>query len=803
MFKNYIKVAIRSLLRNRMLSFVNISGLSIALACVMLILLFVNDEFSFDKFHRKGDRIYRLVQTSVDSSGNERRNGNSGYPHGPAFAAEIPEIENFCRLKGWPMLTKKGTEGLESQVLFVDTTFFKLFSFKILKGNPANMLKEISSVVLTDETAKKYFGNENPIGKTVEIEVDEDFEPFIVSGIIKEAPINSSIRFDMLIPFDNQSPKDPVEFAKAQNDWSTIHLNTFFLLTKGADAAAVQKKLWKVFQKYNGEKWAASQKQFGKSQLTHSLQPFYSMHLDDRFFASNGLQNWSDSKYSYILTGLAILLLFIACINFVNISLAKSMKRSKEIGIRKVSGSSKQQLVFQFLTESFMVSLIAFIPALFLVKLFLPAFNEISQKHFEISYLFQPGIILIFTGLLLLVTFLAGFYPAFMASGFQPVQTLYGRFRLSGKNILGRALVVMQFVIAAGLIICVLVFNKQFNYMTKSDLGYNYENVIRIQFPWGKPAELQRLKNELLREPSIASFAAKAGDWNKTIFSINQKRTDWTYFEVIDDNYLQLLQIPLLKGRYLSYNNPADTISGCMVNEAFVETFLDKSRDPIGQVIERNGQKNKPNYVVGVVKNYHSVDFKEKIEPIYFSLDKHGSLLNTYIKYEPDRTTAALGEINKTFKSILPYSTLDYSFMDEWIKLRYAEDETWKKIVSYSAFIAILISCLGLFALATLSVEQRIKEIGIRKVLGASAAGITALISKDFLKLVLIALVIASPIAWWVMNKWLMDFVYRVSIGWWIFVSAALLAIIVALLTVSYQAIKAAVANPVKSLRTE
>lgn len=805
MIKNYFKTAWRNLRQNKLLSFVNIAGLGVGLACVMLIVLFVNDEYSFDKFHTNSNRIVRVVQTETDTAGKESRSGNTGYPQGPAFAADIPEVENYCRIKGWDMLTKKGNGGIESKVLFADTSFFSMFSFKVLKGNPARMLEGTSSVVLTAEAAEKYFGNADPMGKTVEIEVEEDFEPFIVTGIVEAAPRNSSIRFDMLIPFEKQLPLDATARATQLKSWNNLFLNTFLLLKKNTSLDAAQAKVWPSFLKNNGEGWEKTKAANGFKSRTYTLQPFLSMHLDNRFFATNGLSGWSDSKYSYILSGLAILILLIACINFINIMLAKSLQRSKEIGIRKVSGSSRKQLVAQFLSESFLVTLLSFIPAFLLLQVLLPVFSSFTERHYDIGYLFQPAVLLLYGILLVTVSVLAGFYPAIVASGFKPVHTLYGTVKVTGKNILGKSLLVVQFVIAAVLIICTIIFNRQFNYMTKSDLGFSKENVIRIHFPWTKTAtQLQTFKNELSKIPAIVAVGGKSGDWNKTVFTINGKKTDWTYYENIDDKYLQVLQIPLVKGRYLSYANAADTISNCLVNEAFVEAFLDKTKDPLGQGIGYGTNSDVPNlHIAGVVKNYHSASFKDKIEPICFLLDYRNDALNTVVRYQPGKSKAAVAAIQQTYKSLLPYAMLDLQFLQDWNESWYTEESRWKDIVLYAAVVAILLSCLGLFALSTLSVQQRVKEIGIRKVLGASVTGIAALVSKDFLKLVLISLLIASPLAWWVMSNWLTGFAYRIAISWWMFVLTALIAVCIALLAVSFHAIKAATANPVKSLRTE
>lgn len=800
MLKNYLKIAFRNLGRNKLLSFVNISSLAIGLACVLLIILFVKDEWSFDKFNTKGENIFRLVKTITDTTGKETRMGNTGLPHGPVFASEIAAIESYCRINGWDMTVKKGNEGTESKVLFADPSIFNIFSIEVQQGNVAELLKGRNSVVITETAAKKYFGNDNAVGKTIDIEVDQAFEPFMVTGVVKTPPLNASVSFDMLIPFERHNPTNAAELNEKMNNWGNSYLNTFFLLRKDADVKATEKKLWQVYLNHNGEKWAKFQQLNGKTKLQFGLQPFFEMHLDKNFFASNGLSNWSDATYSYILSGLAILILLIAGINFINISLAISLNRSKEIGVRKVSGSTRVQVITQFLSESFVVTVIAFAFAIVLVVLLLPLFNNITHRQFSIVYLLQPYTVFLFIVLIFLVALLAGFYPAFIASGFKPVKVLYNRFKLPGNNMLGKSLVVLQFIIAVVLVISTIIFNRQFNYISTADLGYNPQNMIHLQFPWDKAAALKQFKLTVANDPAIAAIGTKSGDRNRTTFEINGRQTDWVYYENIDDDYLKMLQIPVVKGRYLSYANVADTVSNCMVNETFVNKYLDKSKDPIGQIISQGENKM---FVSGVVKDYHTTDFKEKIEPVYFKLDKQGDVLNTYIKYLPGKEKAAVAAIAKAYKAVVPYATLEYNFFQDWLMIRYEQDKQWKKIIAFAAFIAVLIAAMGLFALSTLSVQQRIKEIGIRKVLGASVTNIATIVSKDFLKLVCIAFIIASPIAWWVMNKWLQDFAYRINITWGIFALAAVAAFSIALVTVGFQSIKAALMNPVKSLQSE
>lgn len=802
-----LKIAWRKLWRTPMLSAINIGGLSIALACVLLIALFLRDEWSFDKMHNKGDRIARLVQVQTDTSGDERRIGNTGYPQGPAYTAGVPEIEAFTRFKGWSILTKLGGEGVEAEVRLVDPAFFDMFSIGILKGNKKDFLRDRNFVVLSESAARKYFKTTDCLGKTVDLELDEDFEPFTVSGVVKDMPLNTSIQFDMLISFERELPLDPKARSEAMADWGSYFLNTFFLLQPGVDPKAVEKKLPAVFNANSPFTRESFMKENGLVVFDHRLQPFLKMHLDDQFYATNGLMNWSDAGYSYLLAGVALLILVIACINFVNIALALALRRSKESGIRKVAGGSRLTLFIQYMTEALVPAILALLPAILFIQLLLPSFNEITGREFNLRYLMRPEVVGVVLGTVLLVAFMAGTYPALVASGFSPARTLYMRLKLSGKNWVGRSLVVFQFALAIILIIGAVVLNLQFNYMTGDNLGYSKENIIRFDMPYNKKADFAKVKQALLTSPAIQAVSGKGGDWNKTMFFINGKKTDWTYYEVTDDDYLKMLGIPVVKGRYLSYGNVADTISSCLVNESFVRTHLDKTKDPIGQVIESNissgDGKRRVHEIRGVVKDYHLNNFKEEIEPAVYLLDKRNSLFRAMVKYHPGQGSKALSVITSSFRANFPYSIMNYQFMQDWNEEQYGEEKRWKTIANYSSVIAILLSCLGLFALSTLAVQQRVKEIGVRKVLGAGMVSIASLLSKEFLKLVMLAILIAVPIAWYLANQWIKDYVYRIDMSAWIFIGAGLFVVVPAMVTVFYQSWTAARMNPVKSLRAE
>lgn len=802
-----LKIAWRKLLRTPMLSAINIFGLGIALACVLLIALFVRDEWSFDKMHSKGSRIARLVQVQTDTSGDERRIGNTGYPQGPAYAAGVPEIETFTRFKGWSMLTKLGGEGVEADVRLVDPAFFDMFDIEVLKGNKNDFLRDRNFIVLSASAAKKYFKTTDCLGKTVELELDENFEPFTVSGVVKDMPLNTSIQFDMLVSFERELPLDPKARTEAMADWGSYFLNTFFLLKPGADPKLVEKKLPAVFNANSPFTRESFMKENALVVFDHRLQPFFAMHLDDQFYATNGLKNWSDAGYSYLLGGVALLILIIACINFVNIALALALRRSKESGIRKVAGGSRWVLFMQYMTEALLPAVLALLPAFLIIELLLPFFNQITGRQFSLMYLIRPEVVALVIGVVLVTAFLAGTYPALVASGFNPARTLYMRLKLNGNNWVGRSLVVFQFSLAIVMIIGAIVLNLQFNYMTGDNLGYSKENIIRFDLPYNRKADFAKIKQSLLTSPAIQTVSGKGGDWNKTIFYINNKKTDWTYYEVTDDDYLKMLGIPVIKGRYLSYGNVVDTVSSCLVNETFVRTHLDKAKDPIGQVIESGigGEEGKRRLleVRGVVKDYHLSSFKEKIEPAVFMLDKQNSLFRAMVKYQPGQGSKALSVITSSFRASFPYSIMNYQFMQDWNEDQYGEEKRWKTIANYSSIIAILLSCMGLFALSTLAVQQRVKEIGVRKVLGAGMMSIATLLSRDFLKLVMLSILIAVPVAWYLSNRWISDYAYRIDMSAWIFIGAGLFVILLALATVFYQSWSAAKVNPVKSLRAE
>jgi len=801
MFKNYFKIAWRNLKRNKIYSLINILGLSIGLSCAMLIILYVKDEVSYDRFHSNVGNMYRIVTQAIDKNGNKgRKDPTTGYLQGPRFSQNIPEIKSFVRVQSGNENIKMGTEVNDQDLLYVDSTFFDVFSFPLISGNRHTCLKDPSSVVLSEDAAKKQFGTTDVIGKIIMLKDDSVFVPHKVTAVAKKCPQNSSIKFDMLLPI-----RESKEDAANGENWFNFFLNTFVVLNPHANIQAVESKMNKFYNDDSREAIASLRTKFGDEvdnwKGAYLLQPFLDMHLSTELPAQNGLTDASNPMYSYILSGIALFILLIACINFVNLTVARSVKRAKEIGIRKVVGSDRRQLITQFLGESFLLCTIAFALAVLLVELVLPVFNNLSNKALALSYLFDAKLIAGYFLLFIITSLLAGFYPAIVLSGYSPVQTLYSRFNLAGKNYLQKSLVVLQFALASFLIIATFTIYKQFKFLTNEKLGYDDTDLVIVHHDFKTHGQAWLFKNELLKDPDIISVAPRNGGQWGTVAKLSNDTTIQFDYETVDEAYLPTLKIPLTAGRNFSPDFPSDSSNSILVNESFVKQAGWKK--PIGQVLNFWYDNQKKYSVVGVVKDYHFQPMNQKIGPQVFTMKKDNNYGMVYIKIKPNSAAASLQTIQKTFKKLFSLSPYAYTFKNEENLKSYEAEAKWKQIMMFGAILTIFISCIGLFGLSVLATEKRTKEIGIRKVLGASVQGVVSVLSKDFLKLVFISLVIAIPAAWMTVGKWLENYPYRISLSWWLFASAGILVIMIALITVSFQAVKAAMANPVKSLRTE
>jgi len=810
MFKNYFRTAFRNLARNKVYSFINIAGLSIGLACAMLIMLYVKDEVSFDRFHKNVNNIYRIVSKSPQG----RNMVMTGNLQGPRFTQNVPGIKSFVRVQNGGKDIKTGNYVHAQGMLQVDPNFFSVFTFPLLSGDAKTCLTEPHSIVVDEDVAKRQFGTTDAIGKIVMIKDDSTFAPYKVTAVAKRCPQNSSLQFDVLLPL-KVSGAD----LKNNESWFGFSLNTFVVLDDKTNLQTVEKQMQNFYVADAKEALnAIIKKNGGKNDgkmSTYFLQPFLDMHLsttlpvNDNFMhlskadahVDNGLTNASSPVYSYILSGIALFVLLIACINFVNLTVARSVKRAKEIGIRKVVGGSRKQLIAQFLGESFLLCTIAFALAIVLVQLVLPVFSNLANKVLSISYLLDAKLITSYIALYLITGLLAGFYPALVLSGYDPVQTLYSRFQIAGKNYLQKSLVVLQFTLASFLIIATLIIYSQFNFLTKTNLGYDDKDLVIIETSETKYSDAEAFKNELLKNPNIIGVSAKNGNiWQAGAKGDLDSGINARY-ETIDENYFPLLKIPLVAGRNFSSEYAADSTQSVIVNESFAKAA--HWENPVGKTISVLWGDIEKYHVIGVVKDYHFASLTEIITPEILTMKTANSYGSYYIKIKPGSETASLQWIQKLFQQFYPADPYSYIFKNDENRKQYADVEKWKQIMLFGALLTIFISCIGLFGLSVLSAEKRTKEIGIRKVLGASVKSIVASLSTDFIKLVLVALIIATPLAYLAAGKWLQNFPYRIAINSWMFIGAALLVVFIALFTVSFQAIRAAMANPVKSLRSE
>ena len=798
MLKSYFIIALRNLARNKVYTFINIMGLSLGLACAMLIILYIKDEVSYDRFHANGPQIYRVATATINKDGSQTKDGNTGYLQGPGFTAHIPEIESFVRIQSSREDIKTGTEITSQDLLYVDSNFFSDFSFPLAAGHAKTCLKDPRSIVLSDEMALKQFGTTAAVGKTMLVSQDGEFVPYTVTAVARKSPQNSSIKFSMLLPITVPA----AEAANTEN-WFNFFLNTFVVLAPQADVQVVEAKMKRFYEADSKEALKTLTARFGPIDFKNSffLQPFVSMHLDKDLPPQNGLSDASNPVYSYILSGIALFILLIASINFVNLTVARSVRRAKEIGIRKVIGGDRKQLILQFLGETYVLCFIAFLLAVGIVQLVLPLFNTLANKALSLSYLLDTQLLAGYAVLFLLTGFLAGFYPALVLSGYHPVQTLYSRFNLAGKNYLQKSLVVLQFALASFLIIATFTIYAQFNYLTTQDLGYDDMDLVQVNKRNLTKDEALLFKSELMRSANIAAVAFKNGGGWSTVAKVNGDSSVNFAYETVDETYLSLLNIQLVQGRNFSKNFPSDSTHSVLVNEAFVRQA--GWQQPIGQEVNFWYNNDEKYNVIGVVKDYHFNALHQTISPQLFTMKPANTYGLSLIKIKPKTETASLKHIEQTFKKLFPLHPYSFTFKEEENLRSYEAEAKWKQIMFFSAILTIFVSCIGLFGLSVLSAEKRTKEIGIRKVLGASVQNVVTILSKDFVKLVILALVISIPVAWMAADQWLQHYPYRITLNWPMFALSGVLVIVIALATVSFQALKAAVANPARSLRTE
>ena len=802
-------------MKNKVFSFINVFGLSVGLTCCMLIALYLYNELSYDSYHKNVNRIFQLGTTFV-KEGKEDRTPNTPAPMAKAMQMEFPEIEKGTRLL--KMFADDRTlfqytepngnlrSFFETKGFVADSTFFRVLTYKFKEGDAATALLNPNSIVINEATAEKIFGKESPINKTLFISSstigDADYK---VTGVFTEAAAPSHIDAGFILSAGSASSNG----FYGQNDLATNNMfYTYFLLKPGTDEKKLEAKFPAFIDKHAGANLKAMG--FYKKQF---LTPVKDVHLHAN--TSSNVSPPGSVTYLYILASIALFTLLIACVNFMNLSTARSSKRAAEVGVRKVLGAEKASLVRQFIGESVMMSMIAFMFALVFTKALVPLFSRLSAK--EISFSFQQHGVLLggFLLLALLTGLLAGSYPAFYLSSFQPIKVLKGKITNSlAANSLRKGLVVFQFVISAGLIVASVIINDQMQYLRNRDLGFEKDQQLVIPLRSGVAKNIYpALKEELRKNSQIENVGASMyypGIVNPSDMPLykegdNMNSAKRTFMNWVDGSFLQTLGIKIASGRLFSPEYPADTNLRMILNEEAIRKIgFKNNQDAVGKNVSMDWQGQTYRWeIVGVVKDFHFVDLHSAIEPYGFQLNNRQSFNYLVAHAKTKNMGSVLESIGKTWKQLNPNEPFEYTFLNDDFQKNYEADNRLAGIVRNFTIIAILISCLGLFGLATFSAEQRTKEIGVRKVLGASVGNVVSLLSKEFLKLVFIGILIASPITWFVMNKWLQDFAYRTNISWLVFVITAVIAIGIALLTISFQAIKAALANPVKSLRTE
>ena len=800
MYKSYFKIGWRNLMHSKLFSFIKILGLSVGLTVCMLIFLFTKDEISYDQFHDNKDQIYRIVQNWQFGNDPQHVFGGTNATVGESLKNEIPEVQDYVRVKTDDITVKKGNAVFHENPLFVDSNFFSIFTFPLIDGDPATALNDLHDVVISKELAQKYFGSTDVIGQTLELKVFDKSEIFTVTALVSSSPLNSSLKIDMLLPFLYYDNHNTVE------GWFGGSLNTFLLLVPGADIHAVEEKMQALFQKNIKERLDRVLEEKGVPlTIKVNLQALTDIHLSTKAAPDHGLTDGSNPAYSFILSTIAVFILLIACINFINLTVAQSLKRSKEIGIRKVVGSTRQQLVRQFLTESLLVSSIAFVIAIIATIGVIPFFNEFANKKLSISYLSD---VYLYGGgaLLLIVTALtAGFYPSLVLSAFRPVKALYERQKIMGNNYFSKALMVLQFALSIFLIIGTIVINSQMNFLSRADLGYDSNNLVGIDIPGGTSSNPlpEQFKNELAGNPKIVSVAARHRGRNITSVKVDGKIIEIENNK-IDNSFFSTFRIPVISGRNFSPEYPSDSTHSVIINESFVEEAGWKLSEAVGKTVNFMNDDNKqPVTVVGIIRDYHFVSLKEKITPALFTMNPEFSFGQIWVRISPEDVPGTLSSLERSYKKLVPLFPYTYQFMDEINARNYAVESKLKQIIAVASMLFILISCMGLLGLVMLSIDQRIKEIGIRRVLGAAVSGIVTLISREFVIVICMAIVVAMPVGYFVLDKWLQEFAYRIDLHSWMFALAGALVMALALLIVCLQAIKAALVNPVKNLRSE
>ncbi|HEY4326740.1 MAG TPA: ABC transporter permease [Mucilaginibacter sp.] len=792
MIKNYFKIAWRNLRKNRLYAFINISGLTIGIVSCLLIGIYIKHELSYDRFNQNADRIVRVTM-DYDEGGNPQKVAVTGTKVGPQFKRTFPSVEDFARLeKRSGVVSYNNRVFEENSILYADPSFLNIFSFKIISGDPS--LKTTDKIIITQTAAKKYFDNENPIGKILKV----GDKNLIVSAIAADAPSNSQIRFDFITSFN------ALDASKTEEWWSANNM-TYLLLKSKYQLQPLQSQITGYMKAIK----TGELKMSGGQYLTYHLETLASVHLQSK--VPDSLEPNGSVTYIYIMVIVAVLILTIACVNYVNLSIAQSSSRSAEIGIRKVMGAGKSQLFRQFIGESLFVTIIAILLAFGMALLLLPVFNQISGKQLQPGALFDPLILVLLLVLGFIIGFTAGAYPALLLSNVKLVKILKAGFSFTSGQGVRRSLIVFQFVISIFLIITTVVILQQLSYIRNKDIGYNKSNVVVLPVTYKMHPRVDELKKAIANIPGVENVASANNEpinvgWGDGITTADGRSLTVNALPM-DEDFIKTMRIKIVAGSDFNQTDVLQIDStnkfknfrySFMLNETAARALGWTPEEAVGKQIS----KNLPGRIKAVVKDFNFKSFHDPIGPLLIFLD-HFQTQALFVRVTGNNTPTIIKSLEKIWKDRAPERPFEYKFLDDDYDAMYRVEQRTAGVFTTFSVLAIVLACLGLFAVTAYAVMQRTKEIGIRKVLGAKVSGIILLISKDFLLLVIIAAAIASPVGWYVSNRWLQDFAYRISVQWWIFIAAGTVSLAVAALTVSVQALKAALANPVKSLKSE
>jgi putative ABC transport system permease protein len=792
MFTNYLKIAFRNLTRNKVFSIINLLGLSTGITVCLMIFLFISNEFSVDDFHKNGKNIYRVMR-GINHDGKAMDVSYLSGPYAPALLTDFTgQIEQAIRVNPTnALITAQDKSFHERKIIDADPTFFTFFSFPLLKGDPATALLDPASVVLTESTAKKYFGSaDNAMGKIVKVDKSLAVK---VTGIAQDVPANSHLDFDLVIPLENYKDRGWM------TTWINNGLYTYVQLAPTVNEEQVERNFPRFMDKHMGLVMKESGFKF-----TLSLTPLRDIYFEQAAF-DNGKHG--DKRVVYIFLSIAVLIMLVACINFMNLSTVRAVERSKEIGVRKVLGAVKGHLVWQFIGESLLLTALSCLLSIGLLALVLPVYTQLLGYHLNLSAHVLP-IVLFLLGIIVVAGFLAGSYPAFVLAAFSPIQALKGRLRLGKGGVsLRQVLVVVQFSISILLMLGTAIGTQQMSYLKNKQLGYNKEQTLVVPID-NEDTDLffRGHKPQLLAQSRIEAVSMMSGEpggyFDAHMFEVEAHDSKWrARTEFADFDYVKTLGLKLIAGRDFSPAFPSDTVQATLINRTAAARLGWTPEQAIGKWLKNTLRDSTKRTIVGVVEDFNFLSLKEAIEPLVISPadDRRVAL----IKLRPGNLAATVETIQQLYTKTRPAYPLEYHFLDQQFDQLYQTDLRQQTILSIFAGLAIFIACLGLFGLASFSAQQRTKEIGVRKTLGASVGSIVGLLSSDFLKPVGIAILVASPLAWYAMDKWLQGFAYKIAISGWVFVAAGGLALAIAFLTVSFQSIKAALINPIKSLRSE